>query len=195
MHVERFRRAEPVLVPDGFHDVLPGERRAGFLGEEGKQVVLLRRQRQFGTVEVNAPGAPVDHDPATGIAVRLRLLPAFLDGFRWPDPPQHGSHPRDHLADAERFRHVVVRADFEPHHAVDLVGACADHDDRHVAPRPQLTADVQAVGVRQAEVQQHQPRRVGGQRLGPGADPVHLVAVPAQAPTQRLGDRLIILDQ
>src|ERR1043166_6918086 len=38
-------------------------------------------------------------------------------------PPQDHVPPRDQLARAERFGHVIVAADLQPQHAVDLVVA------------------------------------------------------------------------
>ena len=50
-------------------------------------------------------------------------------------PPGDGPDAGDQLADAERLRHVVVGAELEPEHPVELVAARREHDDRHVRRR------------------------------------------------------------
>ena len=59
-------------------------------------------------------------------------------------PPQDRAHAAQQLRRRERLRHVVVRAELEPEHAVDLGVARGEHQDRHVALGPQRTADVGA---------------------------------------------------
>src|SRR5512138_3704163 len=58
---------------------------------------------------------------------------------------QHGFDARHQLAHAERLGDVVVRADLEPDHTVNLFAAGGDHDDRHAAGLAQLAADVQSI--------------------------------------------------
>ena len=71
-------------------------------------------------------------------------------------PAGDGPDAGDQLADAERLGHVVVGAELEAEHPVELVAARREHDDRHVRrARPQRAAHVAAVHVRQAEVEQH----------------------------------------
>jgi hypothetical protein len=53
--------------------------------------------------------------------------------------------PRQKLADAVWLDDVVVRAELEPHHPVDLLAPRADDDDRHAGALSKPPADLQAV--------------------------------------------------
>ncbi len=65
-----------------------------------------------------------------------------------------GVDPGDQLAEAERLDHVVVGAELEADHLVDLLPARRDHDDRHVRALAQPAADRVAVRVGQAQVEE-----------------------------------------
>ena len=102
--------------------------------------------------------------------------------------PEHGLDAQDQLAHAEGLDHVVVGAQLEEDHAVDLVTASRDHDDRHGGPLAQLLAHHAPVHVRQAEVEQHEVALASGQRFGAGPGEVHVEAFAHQAVPQRFGD-------
>ena len=60
-------------------------------------------------------------------------------------PAQHRPHAGQQLAQRERLGHVVVGAQLEAAHAIDLLAARGEHDDRHVDARgAQLAAHVPA---------------------------------------------------
>ena len=69
---------------------------------------------------------------AAGVEVDARV--ADLHGGLRDDgvagPPEGGADAREEFLYAERFRHVVVGAEFEPAHLVDLLTAGGEHDDR-----------------------------------------------------------------
>ena len=71
-------------------------------------------------------------------------------------PAQRGANPRDELAQSEGLRHVVVGADLETDHRVDLGVARRHHDDRHTRSAAELAADVDAGDLRQHDVEQHE---------------------------------------
>ena len=87
-------------------------------------------------------------------------------------PAQHGADAGDQLARGERLGDVVVGADLEPDHLVDLAVLGGQHDDRHLRLGPHRAADLGAGQAGQHQVEQDQ---VGtgavelGERLGPGA--------------------------
>ena len=61
---------------------------------------------------------------------------------------------RDQLSQAKGLDDVIVRSQLQAQHLVHLFVAGGDHQDRHpAAPRPQLTADVQAAYVRKADIE------------------------------------------
>src|SRR5262249_44989505 len=55
------------------------------------------------------------------------LGPALLN-VRTPSA-EHRANTRQKLARTERFGHIVVSAQLEPHHAVGLISATGKHDD------------------------------------------------------------------
>ena len=79
------------------------------------------------------------------------------------DAAKRRAHAGHELARREGLGHVVVRADGQADDLVDLVVTGRHHDDIGVAERPELTADLDTVPVREREVQDDQ---FGA--LGPG---------------------------
>lgn len=65
----------------------------------------------------------------------------------------------DQLAEAERLHEVVVRAEFEEEHAVELVAASRQHDDRNLRTLANLPAHVFAVEVGESEVEEDEVER------------------------------------
>ena len=81
-----------------------------------------------------------------------------MDGHFWARDPQ------DELAQVERLRDVVVGTELEPHDAIDRLLARGQHDDgqarRSLVPL-QPPADLDAVHVREHEVEENQIERLG----------------------------------
>lgn len=190
MDVERLRRPEPVRVPDRLHDLLARHQRARLLGEEGQQVVLLGGEGDLLAVQADAGGLAVDRQSGAvpvgaGLGRRTGL-----------DAPHHRPYARDDLPYAEGLGDVVVGAEFQADDPVRLVAAGADDDDRHVTAFAQRPADVQAVGVGQAEVEQDDVVGLGvAEGRAARGHPRHLEAVAEQAAAQRLGHRFIVFHQ
>ncbi len=110
-------------------------------------------------------------------------------------PTRYRTDACGELPEAERLHQVVVGPKLEQHDAVDLVGASGDHDDRGVGAGAELATDVGSVHVGEAEVEQYELGRVGGQRGGAGRDPVHVEAVAGEAGDERLRDGVVVLDE
>ena len=66
---------------------------------------------------------------------------------------QERPHSTTELADRERLRDVVVRAELEPEHLVELVVPGREHDDRHRARGAKPLAHLEAVELRQHQVE------------------------------------------
>ena len=115
-------------------------------------------------------------------------------GTGWA-PATDGADPRRQLAPAERLGDVVVGAELEPEDAVELVATGGEHDDRDGPALAQLAADVTAVDVRQAEVEQDEVVASRRQGVGAGGDVDDLMPVGLQAGDERLGDRPVVLDE
>src|SRR2546430_5842359 len=88
-------------------------------------------------------------------AVRLDPLVLFV-GARGSGSAQKRAHPAAELANRERLRDVVVGAELETEHLVELVVARGQHDDRHGARGPEPLADLEAVELRQHHVEHDQ---------------------------------------
>jgi hypothetical protein len=72
-------------------------------------------------------------------------------------PPQHRADTRQQLPKAERLGDVVVGAEFEADHPIDLVVAMAGGDDyRDVGSRPDLAQQVETVLRAEPQIQDDQ---------------------------------------
>src|SRR5215212_9510536 len=93
----------------------------------------------------------VDPEPVVG-----QLVGALARGYRRPahDRPDAGHE----LPDGERLGDVVVRPELEPDDPVYLVVAGGQHDDGHVALRPNPPYDLRAVELGEHDVEHDQVR-------------------------------------
>jgi hypothetical protein len=136
-------------------------------------------------------------------ATRFAWASALHDERLRPGPAtapasEHGANPSDHLADGERLHHVIVGPELETDDAVGHRPARRDHDDRHIGVAPQPAADVTAVAVRKGEIEQNHARIESAhelERLGPRSGDGGRVAGPGQGLGERLGNRLLVLDE
>src|SRR5258708_1256805 len=61
-------------------------------------------------------------------------------------PPQHGAHPRQQLSEAEWLGDIVIGAEFQPNHAIDLVASMTGGEDhRNIRARPDLAQQIEPV--------------------------------------------------
>ena len=110
---------------------------------------------------------------------------------------QHGADAGDQLARRVRLGDVVVGAELEPDHLVDLVVLGADHDHRHVGGLPDLAADLGARDAGQHQVEQHD---VGAgavelrQRIMAGGGDGHLEPLLAEHVGEGIAVALLVLD-
>ena len=77
---------------------------------------------------------------------------------------KYSPQPREELVDAERLRHVVVRARVKCGDLLALLAHGREHDHRGCRPRPQLAAHIRAAAVRKDEVEDHRLGRMRGRR-------------------------------
>ena len=112
--------------------------------------------------------------------------------------PQHRLHAAAELAHRERLGDVVVRAELEAEHLVDLLGLRREHDDRHGAARADRAADVEAVHARQHHVEHDEVEVVLAQpveRLPAVERGNDVVALLAQRIGQELLDGLLVVHE
>ncbi|MCY1442845.1 hypothetical protein D9M71_592330 [compost metagenome] len=118
-------------------------------------------------------------------------------GFARRDTLEDGLDPRRHLARAERLDHVVVGADLQADHAVDLGVARGEEDHRHLGEAPQPLAGLEAADIRQADVEDDQVEGLALQalqRLAGQCQPGGGEALRLQCVEQRVGDGGFVFD-
>ena len=115
-----------------------------------------------------------------------------------PRPPQQRTDARAELADRERLRDVVVGAELEPDHLVELVVAGSEHDDRHGALGPQALADLEPIEAREHDVEHDEIDRLGVElleRLLAVAGLDDLVAVAFEREREHRTHRVLVVDE
>ena len=133
--------------------------------------------------------------------VRVGVQPQVADGDRRlaarRAAAQQRAQARQQLLALERLDEVVVGAGVETLDArLDGV-AGGEYQDRHVVALAQRLGDLDAVELRQAEVEDHQIGQEGVRLVERGhavAGDADVVALHAQRALQDLGDRVVVLD-
>ena len=77
---------------------------------------------------------------------------------------------------------------------VDLIGSSCEHDDRDFGNAADSSTDLEAVHVRETDVQQHDVVAGRVECSSPGVDDVNAHVVRLEPTAQRLGNRRIVLD-
>ena len=191
MHVEGPVRARPAAAPHLGDDPPARAHRAARRREQREDLELLAGERD------RLPG---DRDL---VAAQVHAHVGHRHGVapvagreRGGASPQHGVHPGQQLTGVEGLHQVVVGPAVQALDAVVHLAPRRHDDHRDVAGGPDLAADVDAVHVRQAQVEQHDVHP--GQVLGDAAaarEPGGGHAVPVQGGTQRGGHPVVVLDQ
>ena len=113
-------------------------------------------------------------------------------------PSEQGLDPAEQLAKAVRLRQVIVRAELEADHLVDLVVPRREHEDRHLAAgRADPTQDLEAIDARKADIEHDQIRRLARGDLQPlfaGARDPDVVALLLERVLDAARDRIFVLD-
>ena len=188
--VDRARAAREREAPDPLEDPLAGRRR---------RRVARRGARRGRTRAPSARRRRRRRSPsASGGRARRRRPRAGRRPTSGSVAPEHRADARRELARRERLRDVVVGPELEPRDAVDLLVARGQHDDRQRRDRADRLAEVEAVGVRELEVEDREPDVVPLERLQPlGAarrpDDPEALALEVRADDR--GDVLLVLDE
>ena len=188
MHVEGLRRAGRIRAPDLAHEGVAGDDGSGLAQEDAQEVEFLGRQAQL---DITDEGAMCGDIHANILRAQLTL-----DGFRGL-AAQEGAHAGKKLGQTERLRHVVICTGVEADNHVNFVRAGGEDQDRDsVAGGADLASDIQAVHVRQTEVQDDQ---VNATHIGEGLSArrvcTHVVALPAQRAGKGLRDGRIVFNE
>ncbi len=110
---------------------------------------------------------------------------------------QRGAHPGQQLVHAERLGHVVVGAGIQSGHFLGLFGTGGQHDDRDGRPAAQPTNHVDAVDVRQTEVDDNQIRLPLGGEVQAGTTilgDLNVVAARLEVHPQRAAELGLVVD-
>jgi len=113
-------------------------------------------------------------------------------------PPQDRPHARQQLARVERLGEVVVGAELEAAHAIDVVAARGQDQHRTLAVAPQLDQHVEAGLQRQHHVEDREVELARPQRAGAGLAVVHrldLQALLAEEIAEHRAQFAIVFDQ
>ena len=153
-----------------------------------QQVELLRRQLHAPSGDVDLSGACVDDEiPVVDDAV--------LDARTGAS--QHRAHTRHQLSGREGLHDIVVGAEFQTQHPIDLVGSGRQQDDRHLRAGTKLGEKIESRGTGKHDVEHHQIRRrplqhdfrlVGIRRL------VHPEPFPLQVGGNDLANPRLVVD-
>ncbi len=108
-----------------------------------------------------------------------------------------GPHTCEKLGALERLYEVVVRAEVEALNAVLKLSPCGEDQDRHVVGLAEAAQHLNAVDLRESEVQDHQiGQEFRGlfQSLLAIAGGAHLVPFGPKRAPQHIGDLCVVLD-
>ena len=144
--------AVAVVAPGGLQQLLARVDAAGAAQQRAQQAVFAPGQRQRHAVQQDALACKVHLEPTRC---------AVAQGRRHRAAPQQRLDARHQLARAERLAHIVVGAQFQAQHTVDLLVAGAQHQDGGRALRADLAAQVQPAAIGQAHVQHQQVKGAG----------------------------------
>ena len=158
----------------------------------GSRASAASRSNSFGVSSSSLPG----EGRAAGALVDLQLSGSqrALAAGKRRRAPHDRADPRDQLAQPVRLDEVVVGPELEPDDAVGLFPAGGQDDDRNARALAQPPADVEAVDVRQAQIEQDEVRRRGVEGAFARRDARDVVALPLQTGHQRVGNRVLVFD-
>ena len=152
MDIDGPRLTREVRAPDVLEQTVAGQDDAGVPGERREEIELAGAEaevaagdRRLAAARIDPERADLDRAPAAGRRVR---------------PAQDRLDPGDERPRVERLRDVVVGAELETDDRVDVVVPGGEHQDRGVAAPPDLAADLEAVELRQHQVEDHEIRVV-----------------------------------
>ncbi len=182
--------AVPVRSPCAIQDLPAAQRQAVMSHQVREEIELTRGQRYGLTRTTNFTSLEIhreltEHQRSWGVIARLAV-----------SPPQDRSHPGNQLSRREGLRHIVVSAELQSKHFVDLVVTGGEKDDRHIKLGPEHTAKVKAVQLtRKPDVDEDHPRTAPldlGETLGGIRSAHDLEPLVSQVHAHKLSDVEIV---
>jgi len=176
----------PVHVPDFVEDLRTSPHDVGCRREKTKQLELFGSEFDLDTFHGDPMGSMVDHERPSN---EWRII-----RFRTRVPAARNSaDARDEFAKTERLRHVIVGAQFEPEHPIELVGARGEHDDRRRHAAAEFATHVATVHVGQSEIEKHYIARRRLERLPAGVSTDDLETLFDEPVLETVADGVIVL--
>ena len=188
MHLEGLGTPGGVLTPDLLEDVLTGGDLAAGTHQDPEQLELPGRQLQLARTDEGPVSSDVDSD-LTDAQLILGGLPRGAADLR--------PHARQQLGQAEGLGDVVIGSGIQTDDEVGVLATGGEHEDRDgQALGPHLTGHVQAVDIRQPQVQDDD---VSGRDLlegaFTGAMSQDLIALASKGAGEGFGDGRVVFDE
>ena len=147
------------------HECFARQHAPGALGQRQQNRELVAGERLAHAIDAHLARPLVDLQPA-----KMQHLRAALR----QSPAQDGAQSRQQLARLEGLGKIVVRTEFETHDTIQRIAARREHEHRHVGLRAQAAAQIEAIGIRQHEIEDHRVEgfrcdQLHGTRAGAGA--------------------------
>src|SRR5271166_5434367 len=175
-------------APDLLEELALGDEPAGIARQELDHLPLGGRQADLMAVAADALGREVDAE------VRCIDHRGLVERGRHA---QGHPHARHELVHPEWLADVVVGPCVERRDLLAFLGPGGEHDDRDRRPAAEALDDLEAVHVRQSEVEYHRIGMVAsgdGERLVAAGREVHLVATASQVDVHRPQQRGLVVD-
>lgn len=183
------------IGPDQIHQLGAREDAAWAPQQRRQQQELVAREREVAAAASDALRRLVQAERGSPGGGRRSALLRRLAVRR---APQDRLDPRADLAWRKRLAHVVVRAQLQPEHTIDLLAARGEEDDGQLARSSDGATDIEAVAVGHADVEDREVGRVlrkRGQRFARQGDVNNLEALAAQCVEQRVGDGGFVFEE
>ena len=161
-------------------------------GQLTEKLVFDGRQVQLLFAHISCRRGKIDFQ----ISVYKNRAYLSLLGLHIADPAEGGTKPCQQLLDAEGLREIIVGPRIQGLYFVLILGPRTDHDNGDGGPASYLSYDIQAVHIRQSQIQKDDLRAVGGYRqhgLRPVGSFFIMVSLCLQGGRNQVGDCLFIL--
>lgn len=136
-------------TPDIHQELAVGEDLAAMNHEQTKQGIFGRSQFDFRATSSHDPGGQIDFQVSEGEQGVGRLTLGMAHG---------GTQPREQLACAEGLGHIIIGARIERVDFIVFVVSDCEHDHRNTAPFPEPFEDLEAIHIRQTQIEQDNVR-------------------------------------
>lgn len=143
---------EMVPAPYFFEELVSGEDAIGTARKRGEKIEFESAQLYRITICMDNVCSHIDREPGEPKNLVAFPTPAARGFTR--TPAKDGFDPSDKLSGAEGLDDIVVSTHAQTYNAIDLLVASCEHDDRGIGAFAKRSEDLEAVDVRQADIEQ-----------------------------------------